>query len=157
MAKAIVLPTYGPDARFIEIDGSLNSMQEVVGGHVEPFDVPFGSSRTNPVPGGELFAYVNDEGMYVCEPNRAVYADRHMEERGYLSMLDYSKTVREGDLYTILFGDILVVREEVDEEGESRILDCTDADMEAALAAFGGVGSGLLAWLALNLASYVYA
>ena len=41
-------------------------------------------------------------------------------------MFDYSTPVREGDLYTILFGDILVVREEIDKKGGSRILDCTD-------------------------------
>lgn len=154
MAKAIVLPTYGPDARFVEIDGSLASLQEVVGGCIEPFDVPFDSSRTNPVPKGELFAYVNDEGMYTCKPNRAVYANAYMERRGYLSMLDYSTPVREGDLYTILFGDILIVREEIDKKGGSRILDCTDADMQDALAAFGGVGSGAVEALLLGLTSH---
>ena len=32
-----------------------------------------------------------------------------MAEAGYLSQVDYSRSVREGELYTILFGDLVAV------------------------------------------------
>lgn len=42
--------------------------------------------------------YVNEEGLFTCPPNRAVYATKGMEEAGYLSMMDYSSPVKEGEL-----------------------------------------------------------
>lgn len=136
MAKAIIIPV-GEEARFVEIDGSLESKQKAVGGHIEPFDVVFGSDPCDMVEGGELFTYVNDEGLYSCMPNRAVYANGRMAEVGYLSQVDYRSVVKEGDLYTILSGDILVVREEFDEDGNGAILDCTEEDIAEVRKAYG--------------------
>ena len=42
-------------------------------------------------------------------PNRAIYATRAMEERGYLSQIDYRHVPAEGELYTILHGQIVAL------------------------------------------------
>ena len=49
----------------VEIDGSLKSMQEAVGGCIEPRIWAFND---------EPVVYVNEEGKFTCEPNRTVYA-----------------------------------------------------------------------------------
>lgn len=52
---------------------------------------------------------------------RAVYATKGMEEAGYLSMMDYSSPVKEGELYSILCGDLVAVGFDF-ETGENRDL-----------------------------------
>ncbi len=76
----------------------LEVMQDLVRGYVEPFTVLFGEN---------IVLYVNEEGLYTESPNRAVYATKEMEKAGYLSQLDLRTPVREGDLYTVLFGPIV--------------------------------------------------
>lgn len=61
------------------------------------------------------------EGLFTCPPNRAVYATKGMEEAGYLSMMDYSSPVKEGELYSILCGDLVAVGFDF-ETGENRDL-----------------------------------
>lgn len=61
-------------------------------------------------------------------PNRAVYATRGMEREGYLSQMDYATPVREGDLYGLLFGDIVALGYDA-MEGTSRSL--TDEEVAA--------------------------
>lgn len=60
-----------------------------------------------------------------CPPNRAVYATKGMEEAGYLSMMvsmmDYGSPVKEGELYSILCGDLVAVGFDF-ETGENRDL-----------------------------------
>lgn len=73
-----------------------------------------------PVPEG-ISLYVNEEGLFTCPPNRAVYATKGMEEAGYLSMMDYSSPVKEGELYSILCGDLVAVGFDF-ETGENRDL-----------------------------------
>lgn len=118
--KGMIIPTDG-EPYIIEIqkdeEGStLSSLQRLVGGLIEPFNVLFGESIT---------VYVNDEGLYTCPPNRAIYATREMEQEGYLSQLDYSHVVKEGELYTVLFGDLVAVGFDP-ETGADR--DLTDAE-----------------------------
>ena len=84
----------------------------LVGGNIEPFDVIFGEG---------ISLYVNEEGLFTCPPNRAVYATKGMEEAGYLSMMDYSSPVKEGELYSILCGDLVAVGFDF-ETGENRDL-----------------------------------
>ncbi|MCR0235694.1 DUF3846 domain-containing protein, partial [[Clostridium] innocuum] len=81
-------------------------------GNIEPFDVIFGEG---------ISLYVNEEGLFTCPPNRAVYATKGMEEAGYLSMMDYSSPVKEGELYSILCGDLVAVGFDF-ETGENRDL-----------------------------------
>lgn len=72
----------------------------------------------NPV---EIDIEVDEEGLFTCPPNRAVYATKGMEEAGYLSMMDYSSPVKEGELYSILCGDLVAVGFDF-ETGENRDL-----------------------------------
>lgn len=136
----------GEELRTAEIEpddeGSyLSALQALVGGRIEFFDVMFGD---------EPALIVNDDGIFEgLPPNRAIWATRSMEEAGYLSQLDYSSPVREGDFYAILFGTILAVS--YDEDGAAR--DITDAELGRVRAAIGEerhVTSGIEAAMAIR-------
>lgn len=79
---------------------TLKPLQALVGGNIETFDIAFGE---------EVSLYVNEEGLFTCPPNRAIFATEEMAKAGYLSQLDYSKVVEMGDFYTVLNGDIVAV------------------------------------------------
>mgnify|MGYP000762519881 FL=1 len=80
--KGMLIPTNGNPVEIdIEVDeagSTLHDLQRLVGGNIEPFDVIFGEG---------ISLYVNEEGLFTCPPNRAVYATKGMEEAGYLSMM----------------------------------------------------------------------
>lgn len=40
---------------------------------------------------------MNEEGLFTCPPNRAIFATEEMAKAGYLSQLDYSKVVESHD------------------------------------------------------------
>lgn len=107
----------------VAVDGegsTLRALQGLVGGLIQPFDVIFGDG---------ISLYVNEEGIGTCPPNRAVYATRGME--------------REGDLYGLLFGDIVALGYDA-MEGTSRSL--TDEEVARVSEYFtseSGPGSGL--------------
>lgn len=63
---------------------TLKPLQALVGGNIETFDIAFGE---------EVSLYVNEEGLFTCPPNRAIFATEKMAKAGYLSQLDYSKVV----------------------------------------------------------------
>ena len=90
-----------PEPRTLESDenGSfLKALQGCVGGLIEPLSWLFGDA-----PAG----YCNEEGALgatFLDANRAVYADKAMEDAGFLSQLDFATPVCEGDLYAIVFG-----------------------------------------------------
>lgn len=96
---------------------TLKPLQALVGGNIETFDIAFGE---------EVSLYVNEEGLFTCPPNRAIFATEEMAKAGYLSHLDYSKVVEMGDFYTVLNGDIVAVGFDP-ETGESRSL--TDGEL----------------------------
>ena len=79
---------------------TLKPLQALVGGNIETFDIAFGEG---------VSLYVNEEGLFTCQPNRAIFATEEMAKAGYLSQLDYSKVVEMGDFYTVLNGDIVAV------------------------------------------------
>ena len=79
---------------------TLKPLQALVGGNIETFDIAFGEG---------VSLYVNEEGLFTCPPNRAIFATEEMAKAGYLSQLDYSKVVEMGDFYTVLNGDIVAV------------------------------------------------
>ena len=118
--KGMLIPTNGNPVEIdIEVDetgSTLHDLQRLVGGNIEPFDVIFGEG---------ISLYVNEEGLFTCPPNRAVYATKGMEEAGYLSMMvsmmDYGSPVKEGELYSILCGDLVAVGFDF-ETGENRDL-----------------------------------
>lgn len=100
-----------------ENGSTLKPLQALVGGNIETFDIAFGE---------EVSLYVNEEGLFTCPPNRAIFATEEMAKAGYLSHLDYSKVVEMGDFYTVLNGDIVAVGFDP-ETGESRSL--TDGEL----------------------------
>ena len=116
LLNELLIPTNGNPVEIdIEVDetgSTLHDLQRLVGGNIEPFDVIFGEG---------ISLYVNEEGLFTCPPNRAVYATKGMEEAGYLSMMDYSSPVKEGELYSILCGDLVAVGFDF-ETGENRDL-----------------------------------
>lgn len=98
--KGMLIPTNGNPVEIdIEVDeagSTLHDLQRLVGGNIEPFDVIFGEG---------ISLYVNEEGLFTCPPNRAVYATKGMEEAGYLSMIrEYENSVAmpEGERVTYL-------------------------------------------------------
>lgn len=147
--KGVLIPTGGAP-RPIDIqkdsDGSaLSSLQQLVGGNIEAFPVIFGD---------DICVYVNEEGLYNCPPNRAVYATWGMEEAGYLSQLDYDHAVKEGELYTVLFGDLVAVGYDP-ETGEDR--DLTNSEVQTVSDYFTKVsapGSGYKEVLAIQSGAY---
>ena len=128
--KAILVPV-GAMPRIVEIDGSLKSMQEAVGGNIELCSWVFNEQPA---------VYVNEEGKFACEPNRAVYATK--ADEGCVKW-DGSK-VREGDLLEILFGDVLCVGYDP-ETGEDR--DVTDEEVARVRERFGTLRSLDSGWM----------
>ena len=112
---------------------TLKPLQALVGGNIETFDIAFGE---------EVSLYVNEEGLFTCPPNRAIFATEEMAKAGYLSQLDYSKGVEMGDFYTVLNGDIVAVGFDP-ETGESRSLtDGETARVEGYFTVISRPGSG---------------
>ena len=132
----MVVPTgREPELRTLEPDeeGSfLKAFQSCVGGLIEPMGWLFDD---------EPAGYCNEEGLLgatFLDANRAVYATKAMEDAGFLSQLDGQSPVREGDLFTIVFGDMVFCGLEP-ETGESR--DITPEECERVRERFGGIES----------------
>lgn len=124
-----------------EYGSTLDALQKEVGGNIEAFSPLFGEG---------IDLYVNEDGLATCLPNRAVYATKEMEQEGYLSQMDFSHVAKEGELYTILFGDIVAVGFDP-ETGDNRGL--TYEEVEQVNAYFTKVsppGSGLMEVLAIQ-------
>lgn len=116
-----------------ENGSTLKPLQALVGGNIETFDIAFGEG---------VSLYVNEEGLFTCPPNRAIFATEEMAKAGYLSQLDYSKVVEMGDFYTVLNGDIVAVGFDP-ETGESRSLtDGETARVEGYFTVISRPGSG---------------
>ncbi|MBQ9007661.1 MAG: DUF3846 domain-containing protein, partial [Atopobiaceae bacterium] len=128
----VVRPGEEPELTRIEPDSSgsyLSALQELVGGYIEAFDPLFGD---------EPLIWVNEEGLSNRSmPNRAVYANKRMEEIGYISQMDYSTVVKEGDLYSVLFGTFVAAA--YDLEGDIR--DLSDDEVSRVNGTFGGIES----------------
>ena len=128
----MVVPVGGlPYRKTLEADvnGSfLHGLQACVGGPIEPAGYLFEDAPA---------VYVNAEGLLGASletANRAIYATGRMAELGYLSQMDYSHVVEEGELYSIVFGDMVCVGFDP-ETGEDR--DITDAETERVMERFG--------------------
>ena len=127
--NAILVPVGGMP-RLVEIDG-LKDMQRAVGGNIELCSWVFDDQPT---------VYVNEEGKFTCEPNRAVYATEADEG----AMKWDGSTVKSGDLLEILFGDILCVGYDP-ETGEDR--DVTDEEIKRVRERFGTLRSIDSGWM----------
>ena len=119
-----------------EAGSYLHSMQKLVGGLIEYFEPMYGTKPS---------LVVNEEGIFKCEPNRAVFATKRMEKQGFLDMMTYSHPVKEGELYTILYGPILAVPLEWDEDGNEVYRDITDEEFNRICKDFSDVDSGIRA------------
>lgn len=124
-----------PELKTLESDenGSfLKALQGCVGGLIESLPRLFDDA-----PAG----YCNEEGALgatFLDANRAVYADKAMEDAGFLSQLDFRTPVREGDLYAIVFGDMVFTGLDPD-TGESR--DISPEERERVRERFSGAES----------------
>lgn len=77
---------------WIDKNNSLAELQDLVNGNVEVLRVL----------GNGVDLWVNDEGLFNgSQPNRAIYATKHMEEVGYLDQLTFGHPVKEGELYSL--------------------------------------------------------
>ena len=130
--EVVVVPVGDrPYRKVIEADrdGSfLHELQACVEGLIEPASFIFEDAPA---------VYVNEEGLMGASletANRAIYATRRMAEMGYLSQMDYSHVVEEGELYSIVFGDMVCVGFDP-ETGEDR--DISDAEAERVMDRFG--------------------
>lgn len=144
--KAVLIPVDGYPHEIdlkVEENGSvLPSLQSAVGGLIDAFDPVFNCEPT---------LYVNDEGIYSCPPNRAIYATEQMAEIGYVSQLsDGYHPIQKDELYTVIFGDIVAIG--LDREtGESR--DITAEEARRVISYFSEIsapGSGLEAVIAIK-------
>lgn len=136
--KAALIPV-GGKPRLINIESDegsyLHSLQNLVGGLIEPYDVLYGSSP---------LLWVNEEGLYTQAPNRAIYANEHSVSEGYLSSESWTEVVKLGELMTVLHGDIVAVSYDFDEYGEEIERDITDEEFNQLCKDFDEVNSGEL-------------
>lgn len=144
--RGVLIPTDGRPTivsiRPDEAGSTLHDLQRLVGGNIEAFPVLFGEG---------IDLYVNEDGLSICPPNRAIYATREMEEAGYLSQMDFAHVAKEGELYTILFGDIVAVGFDP-ETGGSRDLTLNEIDeVTDYFTNVSGPASGLMEVLAIRL------
>ena len=107
-AHGLLIPVGSkPFEVWIDKNNSLAELQDLVNGNVEVLRVL----------GNGVDLWVNDEGLFNgSQPNRAIYATKHMEEVGYLDQLTFGHPVKEGELYSLICGDFVAFG--VDEEGE---------------------------------------
>lgn len=89
---------------------TLKSLQALVGGNIETFDIAFGE---------EVSLYVNEEGLFTCPPNRAIFATEEMAKAGYLSQLDYSKVVAMPDNERLTYLDTCGIARLKDGDGNA--------------------------------------
>ena len=130
--EVMVVPVGGrPYRKALEADrdgGFLRGLQACVGGLIEPAGYIFEDAPA---------VYVNEDGLLGASletANRAVYATKRMAQMGYISQVDHSRAVEEGELYSIVFGDMVCVGFNP-ETGEDR--DITDAEAERVVDRFG--------------------
>lgn len=82
---------------WIDKNNSLAELQNFVNGNVDVLSVL----------GNGVDLWVNEEGLINgSKPNRAIYATKHMEEVGYLDQLTFDHPVKEGELYSLICGNL---------------------------------------------------
>lgn len=84
--------------------------------------------------------YINEEGKFTCEPNRAIYAQA--KDEGAITW--GGKVVHEGDVLDIIYGDFVAIGFN-SITGEDR--DITDDEIDKVMEVFGNaesINSGLV-------------
>lgn len=86
-AHGLLIPVGSkPFEVWIDKNNSLAELQDLVNGNVDVLRVL----------GNGVDLWVNDEGLFNgSQPNRAIYATKHMEEVGYLDQLTFGHPVNE--------------------------------------------------------------
>lgn len=107
-AHGLLIPVGSmPIEVWIDKNNSLDELQNFVNGNVDVLRVL----------GNGVDLWFNKEYLFNgSQPNRAIYATKHMEEVGYLDQLTFGHPVKEGKLYSLICGDFVAFG--VDEEGE---------------------------------------
>lgn len=92
-AHGLLIPVGSkPFEVWIDKNNSLAELQDLVNGNVEVLRVL----------GNGVDLWVNDEGLFNgSQPNRAIYATKHMEEVGYLDQLTFGHPVKEGEIASL--------------------------------------------------------
>ena len=95
-AHGLLIPVGSkPFEVWIDKNNSLAELQDLVNGNVEVLRVL----------GNGVDLWVNDEGLFNgSQPNRAIYATKHMEEVGYLDQLTFGHPVKEEEYIHIKYG-----------------------------------------------------
>ena len=104
----------------------------------------------DPLYGDEPLLWVDDEGIYNSLPNRAVFGNKRMEEVGYLNHFNHEEVIKEDYLYCVLFGNIVAVSYEYDDEGDDIARDITDEEFEQLKSDFQDIDSGLMGVMAIK-------
>lgn len=108
-----VIAENGKPSRIADIKGDLDSLQDAVGGYIEHLGI---------LEDRGIDLWVNEEGLYLCEPNRMLMYTEGMVEAGYLSQFDYSEVGEVGEPYTIINGTIVALGS----DGEGDCIGLTD-------------------------------
>lgn len=92
-AHGLLIPVGSkPFEVWIDKNNSLAELQDLVNGNVDVLRVL----------GNGVDLWVNDEGLFNgSQPNRAIYATKHMEEVGYLDQLTFGHPVKEGEIASL--------------------------------------------------------
>ena len=103
-AHGLLIPVGSkPFEVWIDKNNSLAELQDLVNGNVDVLSVL----------GNGVDLWVNEEGLINgSKPNRAIYATKHMEEVGYLDQLTFGHPVKEGELYSLMEGEIASLPQE---------------------------------------------
>jgi hypothetical protein len=108
---AVIEPGGEPELRDVDVSrGAYEAISDLVGGYLERVWVL--THGTNAI------VYVNEEGVPLGLPaNRIILMTKKMVDAQYLSPLsNYRRVPREGEPYAYLYGTIVIVGEDENEE-----------------------------------------
>lgn len=134
--RGMLIPTFGyPTEVEVPLEGgqpTLETLRDLVGGDIEPFDAMWG---------GRVTLFVDEDGIGSKPVNRAIYATPEMVSEGCMTPCG---PVREGECYSILFGDILAVGYDPDTGGMRDMTDEELAEVKGYFSEVSRPGSGAL-------------
>ena len=142
--RGVVFPV-GEEPRtvYIDLNNSLEQMQMAVQGHIE---------NVNVLRDEGIDLWVNDEGMFTGEPNRALFTTESMAKVGYISQFSQPgapmDAAKENDLHSVLFGNVVALGFD---EANGEIASLTDEQASFAINQLGDKDSGRNAIDTLNV------
>ena len=142
--RGVVFPV-GEEPRtvYIDLNNSLEQMQMAVQGHIE---------NVNVLRDEGIDLWVNDEGMFTGEPNRALFTTESMAKVGYISQFSQPgapmDAAKENDLHSVLFGNVVALGFD---EANGEIASLTDEQASFSIKQLGDKDSGRNAIDTLNV------